>query len=67
MRELKKKNRKYYTVPGVISELENIECTRNSGGRYRRKYALTAKQKTILKEFGIDEKHLDNAIAGYTY
>ena len=67
MRELKKKNRKYYTVPGVISELENIECTRNSGGRYRRKYALTAKQKTILKEFGIDEKYLDNAIAGYTY
>ena len=67
LRELKKKDRKYYTVPGVISELENIECTRNNKGRYRRKYALTAKQKAILKEFGIDEKYLDNAVAGYTY
>lgn len=67
MRELKKKNRKYYTVPGVISELENIECTRNNKGRYRRKYALTAKQKAILKEFGIDEKYLDNAISEYNY
>ena len=33
----------------MISELENIECTRNSVGKYRRKYALTAKQKMILK------------------
>jgi len=27
----------------MISELENIECARNSVGKYRRKYALTAK------------------------
>ena len=57
-----KKNRKAYTVPGMISELENIECTRNSVGKYRRKYALTAKQKLILKQFDMDEKYIDRSI-----
>ena len=42
----------------MISEFENIECTRNSVGKYRRKYALTAKQKLILKQFNIDESHI---------
>ena len=60
--ELRKKNRKAYTVPGMISELENIECTRNSVGRYRRKYALTAKQKLILKQFDMDENILTEAL-----
>ena len=60
--ELRKKNRKAYTVPGMISELENIECTRNSVGRYRRKYALTEKQKLILKQFDMDENILTEAL-----
>ena len=60
--ELRKKNRKAYTVPGMISELENIECTRNSVGKYRRKYALTAKQKMILKQFDMDENILTEAL-----
>ena len=46
----------------MISELENIECTRNSVGRYRRKYALTAKQKLILKQFDMDENILTEAL-----
>ncbi len=46
----------------MISELENIECTRNSVGRYRRKYALTEKQKLILKQFDMDENILTEAL-----
>lgn len=65
--ELRKKNRKAYTVPGMISELENIECTRNSVGKYRRKYALTAKQKLILKQFDMDEKYIDRSIGEFSY
>ena len=64
---LRKKNRKAYTVPGMISELENIECTRNSVGKYRRKYALTAKQKMILKQFDMDEKYIDRSIGEFSY
>ena len=64
---LRKKNRKAYTVPGMISELENIECTRNSVGKYRRKYALTAKQKLRLKQFDMDEKYIDRSIGEFSY
>ena len=64
---LRKKNRKAYTVPGMISELENIECTRNNVGKYRRRYALTSKQKQILKQFEIDEKYIDRSISEYSY
>lgn len=67
MEELRKKNRKAYTVPGILSELENIECTRNSVGKYRRKYVLTSKQKQILKQFGMDEKYIDAGISKFSY
>lgn len=66
-KEIRKRNRKSYTIPGILSELENIECTRNNVGKYRRKYALTDKQKQILKQFGIDEKYVDGSINGYGY
>ena len=65
--EVLRKKRKAYTVPGMISELENIECTRNSVGKYRRKYALTAKQKLILKQFDMDEKYIDRSIGEFSY
>ena len=51
----------------MISEFENIECTRNRVGKYRRKYALTAKQKLILKQFNIDEKYIDRSIGEFSY
>ena len=51
----------------MISEFENIECTRNSVGKYRRKYALTAKQKMILKQFDMDEKYIDRSIGEFSY
>ena len=65
--ELRKKNRKDYTVPGIISELECVECTKDSLGKYRRRYALTSKQKQILEKFGIDEKYIDKSVSGFNY
>ena len=65
--EIRKKNRKAYTVPAMISELENVECTRDSLGNYRRRYALTSKQKIILKQFGMDEKYIDRSISKFKY
>ena len=68
LKELKKqKGRKFYTVPAVLSELENIECTKNSQGKYRRRYAMTAKQKAILQVFGIDERYIDKKVNKFTY
>ena len=67
MEDIRKKNRKSYTVPGMISELENIECTRNNVGKYRRRYALTSKQKQILKQFDMDEKYIDRSISKFSY
>lgn len=66
-KEIRKKNRKYYTVPGILKELENIECTRDTWDRYRRKYALTARQKAILKLFDMDEKYIDKRIGEFKY
>jgi transposase len=63
LEKLRKTNKKYFTVPAVIYELENIEITRNNEGRYTRRYALTAKQKQILKQFDIDEKYIEREIS----
>ena len=35
--------------------------------KYRRKYALTAKQKMILKQFDMDEKYIDRSIGEFSY
>ena len=37
-------NKKAYTVPAMIEQLECIECTAYDDGVYRRRYAMTAKQ-----------------------
>lgn len=59
---LKKENRKYYTVPAAIRELDKIEITKNAQQRYVRNYCMTAKQKKIMAQFGIDEKYIDQAV-----
>lgn len=64
-KEIRKENKKDYTVPGIISELENIECTKNTNDKYMRRYAMTAKQKKILKQFEIDEKYVDRRISDF--
>ena len=43
------------TVPAAIKELEKIEMTRQTDNVYRLDHAVTAKQKKILKAFGMSE------------
>ncbi len=54
MRDMGKKPN-YMTVPAAIRELEKIEMSRQTDNIYRLDHAVTARQKTILKAFGIDE------------
>lgn len=48
----------YMNVVSAIKELEKIEMVRQLDGIYRLDHAVTAKQKTILKAFGIDPGHI---------
>lgn len=48
----------YMTVPAAIRELEKIEMVRQLDGVYRLDHAVTAKQKTILRAFGINADHV---------
>ncbi len=56
---LKEKDKKNYTVPAAIGELEKVTAVKNSKGVYIRRYGLTAKQKKILMQFGITESYLN--------
>lgn len=62
IKELRQVSKKEYTVPSVISALENIEITKNTNGSYIRRYALTSKQKKILKQFDIDDQYLNEVV-----
>ena len=55
----KEKDRKNYTVPAAISELEKITIVKNSKDVYIKRYGLTKKQKNILKQFGITESYIN--------
>lgn len=52
-------NKKNYTVPVVISELEKIILVKNSKDIYIRRYGLTKRQRKILGQFGITESYLN--------
>ena len=54
-RGLYKKNRKFYTIPAIIDQLEKIRAIREKSNVYRMLEPLTARQKEILSPFGIDE------------
>ena len=56
MKQLYKKNRKEYTVPKVLRELERLGITKLSDNKYHIRYSLTNKQKKILSAIGITEK-----------
>ncbi len=58
-------NKRDYTVPGMIDLLEGIQCTINPSGVYKRRYAITAKQKLILEKAGITDSVIDNEIAHF--
>ena len=55
-----KGDRKNYTVPACIRELEKVEVTKGSNQQYKRTSAINAKNKKILKRFEIDEKYIDS-------
>ena len=57
MKEMAKKPN-YMTVPAAIRELDKIEMARGLDGIYRLDHAVTAKQKTILKAFGLTEANV---------
>lgn len=46
-------DKKSYTVPASISELEKITIVKNSKDLYIRRYGLTKKQKNILGQFNV--------------
>ena len=55
---LPEKKQNYMTVPAAIRELEKIEMTRQTDNVYRLDHAVTAKQKKILKAFGMNEGNI---------
>ena len=53
LKPLYAKDRKNYTVPAAIRELNKLSISIGSDGHYRQCYALTKKQKAILGVYGI--------------
>ena len=57
-------DRKHYTVPAMIEELEAIKADKDlKTGKRKRRYKLTRRQQSILKFWGIDESYIDEKIA----
>ena len=55
----KENDKKSYTVPAAISELEKITIVKNSKDLYIRRYGLTKKQKNILGQFNVTESYIN--------
>ena len=58
----KEKNKKNYTVPAAISELEKITAVKNSKDKYVRRYGLTSKQKKILSQFNLNDSNVSRVV-----
>lgn len=57
-------DRKHYTVPAMIDQLEAIKADRDlKTGKRRRRYKLTMRQAKILGAFGVTEDMIDERIA----
>lgn len=59
------KDKKNYTIPSSLRELEKVEVTKGQNGIYRRTSALNSKNKKILMSFNIDENQIDIAARNY--
>jgi hypothetical protein len=60
LNDLRTKDRKNFTVPSVIRELEKIEVLRDyKTQKYSRRYKLTARQKKIYAAFALHESMVD--------
>ncbi len=49
----------YMSVPAAIRELDKIEMARQLDGIYRLDHSVTARQKAILKAFGLTEDYIE--------
>ena len=56
-------DRKQYTFPYIINELNAIEASKHINNIYSRRYALTAKQKKILSIYKLKEKDIEATIS----
>lgn len=60
---LRLSDKKNYTVSAMVDQLEAIKADRDlRSGTYKRRYKITHRQKNILSQWGIDEKHIDERI-----
>lgn len=66
LKQIQKKDRKNYTVPSSIKELDKIIMTKSAGDEYIKRYGLTKKQKEILEQFDIDEKEVNRICQKYS-
>ena len=66
IKEINIKDKKNYTVPSAIRELEKVTITKSASGEYIKRYGLTKKQKEIYKQFGIEEKDVNQMTQGYS-
>ena len=58
----KVKNKKEYTIPAIINELEKVVAIKDKEGNYIRRYRLNKVQKEVLQLFGIDDQEINEAI-----
>ena len=64
---LRSTDRKHYTVPAMIEELEAIKADKDlKSNKRNRRYKLTRRQQNILKFWEIDEAYIDEEIASLT-
>lgn len=62
--KLRVTDRKNYTVPSMIDQLEAIKADKDlTSGKRKRRYKITRRQQNILKPWGIDENQIDEGIA----
>ena len=62
LKQSRGKDKKSFTVPAAISELEKVIAIKGGNGKYVRRYGLTSKQKKLLEPFDIDDKYLNKII-----
>ena len=55
--------RNFMTVPAAIKELEKIEMLKGADNEYRLDYAVTERQKEILKAFGLTASNVQKQAA----
>ncbi len=61
---LRATDRKHFTVPAMVYQMEAIKADRNMAtGKRERRYKLTNKQQKIFQFWNIDEKSIDERIA----